>query len=765
MTSRNILWLALGAIGLPLLIEGTNGCSFPSPPPADQYLKDNAYTCGCTCEGFDRNSTLSVSTGSDDAEQVGSVMSLSQFDLDLGSDIVGVRFPAAGIPPGAVIKNAVVQFRARESNNVATDLQIVGQLSPVAPTFSAASNDLTSRPATAKSVAWVVAAWTGDSAGPNERTPDLAPLLQELVNQPNWSMKSAVVLRFQGTGKREAGAFELASGYEPQLIVNYNPGLHTELPVCATPEIVAQNDVTGKLPQAAAAADCQGRVATTLQGLASACGYAQQCSCDLVIPAMGDASFDRDVCDESCVPNQVDSTCGDFDPNGYLRCVMSSGNDETCKGFVSATHAGNAQPVCIATGRGDAEIVNAPSTSSYIAFNHLSTCEVAGSSHIEVGDREPTHDPHTVGTVQILGDPCPGGGCKVAASFALVMEPITFSVRFASDPTFGDLSALADSRATTMVNGVDAVFGADGVTGTGNGRRGSKGLALDGSNQEPLVVGIDWTAKLCDLTGNLAATVDGENPDGTCAGDGATPCTADSPDCDDVGGPCEFEDPMEEMTVDVAASGTLVNQPPSASAGADQTIECTSTSGASFTLQGTASDPDDNLAVISWRKGRVGPEVSPKLVTTQSLGVGATQDFVLRLIDTYTQTDEDDARIAVVDTTPPQLSVSVSPSKFSSPNHKLVTVKATINATDTCDAKPTVRLVSITSNEPDNGLGDGDQPKDIQDASFGTDDRQFQLRNERGGSGRGRIYTITYSATDASGNKTVRQATVTVPQG
>ena len=37
------------------------------------------------------------------------------------------------------------------------------------------------------------------------------------------------------------------------------------------------------------------------------------------------------------------------------------------------------------------------------------------------------------------------------------------------------------------------------------------------------------------------------------------------------------------------------------------------------------------------------------------------------------------------------------------------------------------------------------------------------LRSERSGKGSGRVYTITYSATDASGHTTVRQATVTVP--
>src|SRR5262249_61493865 len=138
---------------------------------------------------------------------------------------------------------------------------------------------------------------------------------------------------------------------------------------------------------------------------------------------------------------------------------------------------------------------------------------------------------------------------------------------------------------------------------------GSRGLATAGSNQAPLTLGIDWGARLCDLHGNLATTVDGENPDGTCAGDGATACTADSPDCDDVGGPCEFADnDSQTMTVDVSADGTLVNQPPSAAAGADQTVECTSTGGAAFTLHGAASDPDDNIAATSWGKSRVEPD-------------------------------------------------------------------------------------------------------------------------------------------------------------
>ena len=79
-------------------------------------------------------------------------------------------------------------------------------------------------------------------------------------------------------------------------------------------------------------------------------------------------------------------------------------------------------------------------------------------------------------------------------------------------------------------------------------------------------------------------------------------------------------------------------------------------------------------------------------------------------------------------------------------------------------AAPAGRLVSITSNEPDDGLGDGDTAGDVQGADFGQDDRTFMLRAERSGGGNGRAYTITYVAEDASGNETSKQATVTVPK-
>ena len=121
------------------------------------------------------------------------------------------------------------------------------------------------------------------------------------------------------------------------------------------------------------------------------------------------------------------------------------------------------------------------------------------------------------------------------------------------------------------------------------------------------------------------------------------------------------------------------------------------------------------------------------------------------------------ASTQVLDITPPVIHVSVSPNSLWPPNHKLAAIAATVVAVDECDPNPQVRLVSVTSSEPDNGLGDGDTAGDVVGAAVGTDDRSFQVRAERSGPGPGRTYTIVYKATDASGNTAQATATVVVP--
>jgi uncharacterized protein len=109
----------------------------------------------------------------------------------------------------------------------------------------------------------------------------------------------------------------------------------------------------------------------------------------------------------------------------------------------------------------------------------------------------------------------------------------------------------------------------------------------------------------------------------------------------------------------------------------------------------------------------------------------------------------------------PSLSVTASPNSLWPPNHGYRRVTATVSASDNSGTAPTVELLSVTSNEPDDAPGgaDGDTTNDV----VTINSRTFDLRAERNENGSGRVYTIRYRATDACGNSTTASATVTVP--
>jgi hypothetical protein len=112
------------------------------------------------------------------------------------------------------------------------------------------------------------------------------------------------------------------------------------------------------------------------------------------------------------------------------------------------------------------------------------------------------------------------------------------------------------------------------------------------------------------------------------------------------------------------------------------------------------------------------------------------------------------------DVTPPTITLTATPNMLWSPNHQYVPVKVSAAVADDADPNVTLRLVSVTSNEPDNGLGDGDTSHDI----VTLDTYNFNLRAERAGNGDGRAYIITYEAADACGNITTASVTVSVPK-
>jgi len=111
-----------------------------------------------------------------------------------------------------------------------------------------------------------------------------------------------------------------------------------------------------------------------------------------------------------------------------------------------------------------------------------------------------------------------------------------------------------------------------------------------------------------------------------------------------------------------------------------------------------------------------------------------------------------------VDTQGPTVSaVTASTQTLWPPNHTLRDVALTYTASDDCPGSLTTS-VSVTSNEPLNGTGDGDTSPDW----VVVDDHHVKLRAERAGTGSGRIYTVTVTAVDKCGNTSKSSTTVVV---
>jgi hypothetical protein len=185
-----------------------------------------------------------VAASSDDNEEYvlngGGMAGAGSSDLELGYEgdmsaqtqqTVGCRWVGLPIPKGAIITEAWVQFSADDVDNPyhvpAVSVVIEGELSPNPATFAETTKNISSRPRTKAQVVWDIPQWTTVHAkGPEERTPDISKIIQELVNQDSWT-GSAIVLMFRDNpakpsqGTREAEAFDGDADEAPLLHISY----------------------------------------------------------------------------------------------------------------------------------------------------------------------------------------------------------------------------------------------------------------------------------------------------------------------------------------------------------------------------------------------------------------------------------------------------------------------------------------------------------------------------------------------------------------
>src|SRR5512143_3779969 len=242
------------AIGLPFLFEATSGCTLDtSGLCGPDCLRDaahsntNSYLCSCSCGAGPRHREIRVSVSADDAEEFTSdgTVVLDSPDLDLTfGQVVGLRFRDVGVPTGADILHARVQFTASEADFEVLSFKIVGEDTDNAAAFSTVAHNLTTRTPTGSSVTWNPVGWNADS---NQLTDDLETILEPIVNRVGWSPGNALVLLFSatgGNGARRAYSQDGQPQSAPLLIIDYaDPASATvgpqDLPICVPPELNA----------------------------------------------------------------------------------------------------------------------------------------------------------------------------------------------------------------------------------------------------------------------------------------------------------------------------------------------------------------------------------------------------------------------------------------------------------------------------------------------------------------------------------------------
>lgn len=188
---------------------------------------------------------------------------------------------------------------------------------------------------------------------------------------------------------------------------------------------------------------------------------------------------------------------------------------------------------------------------------------------------------------------------------------------------------------------------------------------------------------------------------------------------------------------------------------ADVAVEFSVFSDAATISNGSFQTNQVNPATVEVSGSALVSDLTAELAIARAL-ITATDGCNLEEMEPYD--------VTLFDKTPPTIEVSLSPEVLWAPNHKMRAVNANVTVQDNCQASG-FELVGVTSDEPDEGTGDGDFPDDIQGVEPGTADTSFEVRAERMGSGDGRTYTATYRVEDGSGNSAQTEATVEVPIG
>ncbi|MEE9320312.1 MAG: PilC/PilY family type IV pilus protein [Granulosicoccus sp.] len=148
----------------------------------------------------------------------------------------GIRFQRVHVPPGATIKSAELIFTSAAADNTATTLNISGEDIANPAAFTDSPNNIGSRQLTTARKIWNVDPW--DAVGTEYTSVDLAPIVQEITDRTDWCGGNPMAIFLEGTGTRQAVAYDQNSQSAPALRIIYEPGSVPNGSFCSNNSVV-----------------------------------------------------------------------------------------------------------------------------------------------------------------------------------------------------------------------------------------------------------------------------------------------------------------------------------------------------------------------------------------------------------------------------------------------------------------------------------------------------------------------------------------------
>lgn len=189
--------------------------------PIDKNLCD-----GILCDSLELSSRIKAA--SDDAVETLTtgtvtlnepVISLGEDATDSSSNRVALKFSELRIPSGVVINSAQLVVNSASTEFGSAAFQIRAENTANSEEITSDTFNISSRPQTTLVRNWFPGSW---QANTNYESPDIGPLIQNVINKSDWCGGSSLTLLIEGTGTRTINSFDSSSNDAPLLLIDYD---------------------------------------------------------------------------------------------------------------------------------------------------------------------------------------------------------------------------------------------------------------------------------------------------------------------------------------------------------------------------------------------------------------------------------------------------------------------------------------------------------------------------------------------------------------